>query len=68
MKICSKFSLAFHSDGKCSICGEAFDAKPKLFGRGDSMYLGKIVRTYTQGSVIPVTVVVRFQKVFSNKL
>jgi hypothetical protein len=44
--------------GKCSICGEAYDAKPRLLGLGDAMYLGKIVRTYTQGSVIPVTVVV----------
>ncbi|UJR30953.1 hypothetical protein I4U23_018465 [Adineta vaga] len=43
--------------GKCSICGEAYDAKPTLFGKGDAMYLGKIVRRYTQGSFIPVTVV-----------
>jgi hypothetical protein len=46
--------------GKCSICGEPDDRKPKLFGVGDAMYSGKIVRTYTQGSVIPVTVVVSF--------
>ena len=44
--------------GKCSICGEAYNAKPRLLGLGDAMYLGKIVRTYTQGSIIPVTVVV----------
>ncbi len=50
--------------GKCSICGEADDLKPKLLGVGDAMYLGKIVRTYTQGSAIPVTVVVRFSVVF----
>ncbi|CAF0719652.1 unnamed protein product [Adineta steineri] len=43
--------------GKCSICGEAHDIKPRLLGRGDAMYLGKIVRTYIQGSFIPVTVV-----------
>jgi len=47
--------------GKCSICGEAYDLKPQLLGVGDAMYLGKIVRTYTQGSVIPVTVVVGFE-------
>ncbi len=47
--------------GKCSICGEAYDTKPQLFGLGGTMYLGKIVRTYTQGSVIPVQVVVSFQ-------
>ena len=47
--------------GKCSICGEAYDTKPSLFGLGGTMYLGKIVRTYAQGSVIPVTVVVSFQ-------
>ncbi|CAF3546185.1 unnamed protein product [Adineta steineri] len=43
--------------GKCSICGEAADLKPTLLGMGDEMYLGKIVRTYTQGSTIQVTVV-----------
>ena len=46
--------------GKCSICGEPFDRKPKLLGVGDALYSGKIVRTYTEGSVIPVTVVVSF--------
>ncbi|CAF1408670.1 unnamed protein product [Adineta ricciae] len=43
--------------GKCSICGEAYDLKDKLFDLGGKMYLGKIVRTYTQGATIPVTVV-----------
>ncbi|CAF3871130.1 unnamed protein product [Rotaria sp. Silwood1] len=43
--------------GKCSICGEAYDLKPKLFDIGGEMYLGKIVRTYIQGSIIPVKVV-----------
>ncbi|CAF1539072.1 unnamed protein product, partial [Didymodactylos carnosus] len=43
--------------GKCSICGEPSDLKPKLLGIGDAMYLGKIVRTYTQGSIISVTVI-----------
>ncbi|CAF0776770.1 unnamed protein product [Didymodactylos carnosus] len=43
--------------GKCSICGEAYDLQPQLLGKGNSMYLGKIVRTYTQGSEISVTVV-----------
>jgi hypothetical protein len=48
-------------EGKCSICGEAYDLKNKLFGMGDSMYLGKIVRTYIQGATIPVTVIVSFE-------
>ncbi|CAF3505076.1 unnamed protein product [Rotaria sordida] len=43
--------------GKCSICGEAYDLERKLFDVGGEMYLGKIVRTYIQGSIIPVTVV-----------
>ncbi|CAF3466509.1 unnamed protein product [Rotaria socialis] len=43
--------------GKCSICGEAYDQKTKLFDKGGEKYLGKIVRTYTQGSVISVTVI-----------
>lgn len=47
--------------GKCSICGEAYDAKSKLFGLGDTMYLGKIVRTYTEGSTILVTVIVSYK-------
>ena len=48
--------------GKCSICGEPYDAKPHLLGVGDAMYLGKIVRTYLQGSIIPVIVVVRISE------
>jgi len=62
-----KFSLIFISiaklslGGKCSICGEAYDLKPQLLGVGDAMYLGKIVRTYTQGATIPVTVIVSFE-------
>jgi hypothetical protein len=55
------FSLEnYFLGGKCSICGEPYDRKPQLLGVGDAMYLGKIVRTYTQGSVIPVTVIVSF--------
>ena len=52
-----KQPLSF-AEGKCSICGEPFDQKKKLFGMGDPQYLGKIVRTYDQGSTISVTVVV----------
>ena len=58
------FTLKTFIGGKCSICGEAYDLQPKLLGVGDAMYLGKIVRTYTQGAVIPVTVIVSSQLIF----
>jgi hypothetical protein len=45
-------------EGKCSICGEPFDRANKLFEKGGAMYTGKIVKTYTQGQQIDVTVVV----------
>ena len=55
--------------GKCSICGEAYDLQPRLLGRGDAMYLGKIVRTYVQGATIPVTVVVSIPRLpFSSSV
>jgi hypothetical protein len=34
---------------------------------GDAKYLGKIVRTYVQGSVIPVTVVVSLEIIHTLK-
>jgi len=43
--------------GKCSICGEAYDKPNKLFEKGGSLYLGKIVKTYRQGEAIEVKVV-----------
>ena len=51
--------------GKCSICGEAYNAPTKLFDKGGPMYLGKIVKTYTQGQQIDVNVVV--SRVLSNR-
>ncbi|CAF3625173.1 unnamed protein product [Rotaria sp. Silwood1] len=45
------------NDGKCSICGEAYDKKVKLFEKGGAMYKGTIVKTYTQGQQIDVKVV-----------
>jgi hypothetical protein len=45
-------------EGKCSICGEAYDKPNKLFEKGGAMYLGKIVKTYNQGQQIDVNVVV----------
>ena len=44
--------------GKCSICGEANNAPTKLFDKGGPMYLGKIVKTYTRGQQIDISVVV----------
>lgn len=44
--------------GKCSICGEPYDRPNKVFEKGGAMYIGKIVKTYTQGQQIDVTVVV----------
>ncbi|CAF2795580.1 unnamed protein product [Rotaria sp. Silwood2] len=44
------------NDGKCSICGEPYDKKVKLFEKGGAMYKGTIVKTYTQGEQIDVKV------------
>jgi len=49
---------SFVSDGKCSICGEPYDKKVKLFEKGGAMYKGTIVKTYTQGQQIDVKVMV----------
>jgi hypothetical protein len=43
--------------GKCGICGEEWNSTKK-FEKGGELYLGKIVRTYTQGDSINATVVV----------
>ncbi|CAF0837106.1 unnamed protein product [Adineta steineri] len=45
------------NDGKCSICGEAYDKPVKLFEKGGTMYKGTIVQKYTQGQQIEVKVV-----------
>ncbi|CAF4209973.1 unnamed protein product [Adineta steineri] len=45
------------NDGKCSICGEAYDKPVKLFEKGGAMYKGTIVQKYTQGQQIEVKVV-----------
>ncbi len=50
--------LFYIIEGKCGICGEPYDRPNKLFEKGGSMYTGKIVKTYTQGQQIDVTVVV----------
>ncbi|CAF3777634.1 unnamed protein product [Rotaria socialis] len=44
------------NDGKCSICGEAYDKTVKLFEKGGAMYKGTIVKTYIQGQEIDVKV------------
>ncbi|CAF1402410.1 unnamed protein product [Rotaria sordida] len=44
------------NDGKCSICGESYDKKVKLFEKGGAMYKGTVVKTYTQGQQIDVKV------------
>ncbi|CAF0742985.1 unnamed protein product [Adineta ricciae] len=45
------------NDGKCSICGEAYDKPIKVFEKGGAMYKGTIVKTYNQGQQIDVKVV-----------
>jgi hypothetical protein len=51
-------SLTSPSGGKCSICGEPYDKKVKLFEKGGAMYKGTIVKTYIQGEQIDVQVMV----------
>ena len=43
--------------GKCGICGEDWN-ETRRFEKGGDMYLGKIVRTYTQGEPINASVVI----------
>jgi hypothetical protein len=43
--------------GKCGICGDAWDEEKK-FERGGVHYLGKIVRKYDAGAIVPVEVVI----------
>lgn len=50
-------ALWFVYGGKCGICGEVWN-ETKLFEKGGEKYLGKIVRTYTQGDSINGTVVI----------
>ena len=45
-----------HGKGKCSICGEPYDRTVKLFEKGGTMHLGKIVQTYMQGQQIDVKI------------
>lgn len=43
--------------GECGICGDAFDEpEPRTYEKGGKKYLGKIVKRYTKGDSIPVTV------------
>lgn len=43
--------------GKCGLCGDNYsDAKPRAHELGGPFGSGVIVKTYTQGSTIPVTV------------
>lgn len=44
------------NDGKCSICGEAWDKPNKLWEKGGANYLGKVLRQYKTGSVMDVHV------------
>lgn len=44
------------NQGKCSICGEAWDEPNKKFEKGGEKYLGYILREYKTGSVMDVTV------------
>ena len=44
------------NEGKCSICGEAWDEPRKLFSKGGEKYLGYVLREYKTGSIMDVTV------------
>lgn len=57
---CDESIRSLISGGKCSVCGEPFDQRNKEFSMGGRKYLGKIVRTYDQGSTIQVAVTVTF--------
>ncbi len=43
-------------EGKCGICGDAWDANPREHEVGGIYANGIIVETYTKGQVIDVTV------------
>ncbi len=45
-------------DGKCGICGEAYDA-PKEYEKGGQYYRGFIVRSYSPGQMITAKVHVK---------
>ena len=53
---CGGFAKQWNENGgKCGICGDAWD-EPKDYEKGGAKYLGKIVKNYTPGTIIPVTV------------
>jgi hypothetical protein len=53
---CGGFKKQWEENGgKCGICGDAWD-EPRLYEKGGDKYLGKIVKNYTKGSGIDVTV------------
>lgn len=53
---CGGFKKQWEENGgKCGICGDAWD-EPRSYEKGGDKYLGKIVRNYTKGSGIDVTV------------
>ena len=54
-------------EGKCGICGEDYSA-PKLWERGGRNYVGRSVRTYTQGQVIDVYVQVGESNIKLDKI
>ncbi len=51
--------LWYVNGGQCGVCGDPYDG-PRLFEKGGDKYLGKIMRTYTQGSDIDVEILVIF--------
>lgn len=55
---CGGFTTQWSKNGgKCGLCGDSYDsATPRLHELGGYYGQGVIVKTYTQGSTIPVTV------------
>jgi hypothetical protein len=55
---CGGFNTQWSQNGgKCGLCGDNYsDAKPRLHELGGKFGSGVIMKSYTQGSTIPVTV------------
>jgi hypothetical protein len=64
--VCLFLHLSFsilYLGGKCGICGEPYDRSIKLFEKGGTKYIGKIVKIYTQGQQIDVKIKVNKFKI-----
>ncbi|KAK4319033.1 hypothetical protein Pmani_010012 [Petrolisthes manimaculis] len=54
---CGGFNYQYQMQGgRCGICGDSWDENPRPHEAGGKYATGTIVRRYTQGQVVPVTV------------